>query len=346
MNTRKETRIIIFSSFASALIGAAGVIVAGRTASGSILADGLYSFVSAVVTLLSLPIVWLLRRGRDERFHFGYAAFEPLYVLASTAIILLSQAFVALSAVKSLASGGGYVELRGALAYEIVSTAFCMAVAWAMAIRAKKLSSPILRAETRSWFVDGLLSFGVLAAFGGASALERTQLSRLGAYVDPVITILLFIALLPSLGGQLVRALGELLSAAPPPDVRAAAEMTLAPFRLHRGVAAIGLRMRKAGRSLEVTVSISLDRDLRTSELLKLEHSMAGALRAYWPDSAVSFEFSIVACDNPRLTAGEPCAKVRASTEEPWHSPSGAGGARCRSSRWRSRSSGAHARTA
>lgn len=295
MNATNETRLIVISSAASLAIGGAGVAAAALTGAGSILADGVYSVLSAVISLASLPVLRLVKKGGDARYHFGYAAFEPLYVIMSTLAIIAAQAPLAVGALRSLASGGSRPDMHGALAYELFSTLSCLVLAAAIRSRAKRAGSPILRAESRSWFVDGALSLGVLGAFAAALALRGGPLDAWVPYVDPGITLALVAAMLPALLGSALGSLRELLSAAPDWETQEEIRAALAAFSGERGVASVDAAMEKVGRALNVEVQLILSRDLKASALAALEARIERSLRARWPEGSTDFRFSLAA---------------------------------------------------
>lgn len=309
MKPTNESRLIIVSSLMSLAIGGAGVAAAALTGAGSILADGVYSVLSAVISLASLPVLRLIKKGGDARYHFGYAAFEPLYVIMSTMAIIAAQAPLAVGALRGLASGGARPDMHGALAYEIFSTLSCLILAAAIRSRAKRSGSPILRAESRSWFVDGVLSLGVLGAFAAALALRGGPLDAWLPYVDPAVTLALVAAMLPALLGGALGSLRELLSAAPDRETQGEVRAVLAPFSFERGVASVHAAMEKVGRSLNVEVTLILSRDMKASALAALEARIERSLRERWPEGSTDFRFSLAA---PALPARRSARQVEA----------------------------------
>lgn len=300
MKTNSETRLLVSSSVVSVVLGGIGTAVAVRSGSGSVLFDGLYSFVSAFMTLLSLPILRLVRRGGDERYNFGYAAFEPFYVIVSTIVIICAQVLVSVQAIAALRSGGTVVDLRGAMGYEIVSSVVCLAAAASMKLLGRRSVSPILRVEAKSWLVDGVLSLGVLTAFGLAVALERTSMSAWVPYVDPALTLALVLVMTPSLLKVLFQGVGELLSAAPSDEIQAEVERRLERFKGERGVSSMKIDIEKIGRSLNVRVRLTITRNPRALELERLRVAMTRSVRDYWAQGLTDFEFHV---ERPRGAA-------------------------------------------
>lgn len=293
MKPMRETGLLVSSSIASLAFGVAGMIAAARSGSSSVLFDGAYSFLSAALTALSLPLLRLIARESGRRFQYGYAAFEPLYVILSSALILGAQGAIGLKALGTLRAGGASIHLASALGYEIVSTAACLGMAGFMTLQRKRSDSPILRVEAVSWLMDGAISAGVLAAFALALVAGDGPLAPFLPYVDPALTLALVALTAPSLVALAARSLAELLSAAPPREVEEAARTALAGFEGTQGIEGLSLSLRKVGRSLDARVTVNLSRDLPASRLSELSSAMGAELRRSWPNGRTDFEYRL-----------------------------------------------------
>lgn len=293
MKLTKETTLLVSSSIASIAFGVAGMIAAARSGSSSVLFDGAYSFLSAALTALAIPIQRLVAREGGRRFQYGYAAFEPLYVIVSSTLILGSQAAIAAQAIGTLKAGGSSMHIASALGYEIFSTVACLGMAGVMALQRKRSDSPILRVETISWLTDGAISAGVLAAFALALAAGDGPLAPFLPYVDPALTLALVALTAPGLMALITRSIAELLSAAPPKEVEEAALAVLAGFRASYGVQDLTVSLRKVGRSLDARIVVALDRDLPASRLSALSSAMGAELRRSWPQGRTDFEYRL-----------------------------------------------------
>ncbi len=283
MKLTTETKLLGLSAATSAVLGFAGSWAAIKSSSDSVLFDSIYSFMSAALSAMSLPVLGLLKRKDDRRFQFGYAAFEPFYVILSSMVIISAQAGIAYKAAAVLMSGGKEVVLSNVLLYEALSSSLCLGFALLMAIKSKNRSSPILRVEALSWLADGAISLGVLATFTVAMLLENSPVSRWLVYVDPALTLLLVAITAISLLKMTAEAILELLSAAPTSEIQEEAAKLLLPFRSTFGVKDISISLRKMGRSLDAHISIKLDQNISAMELAALSDAMTLSLRKYWP---------------------------------------------------------------
>lgn len=158
-----------------------------------IIFDGLYSFISVILSMLSLYINNYMAKRDFEKFPFGKHILEPLVISIKSLIIAIMCLYSLIGAVKTIASGGNNLEISLALIYSIVSVIGCGAISFYMKIKEKKLSSELIKAESTQWFMDTALSTAVLVAFLIAMLLKNTKLNFLNPYVDPFMTLMVSI---------------------------------------------------------------------------------------------------------------------------------------------------------
>jgi predicted Co/Zn/Cd cation transporter (cation efflux family) len=84
-----------------------------------------------------------------------------------------------------------------------------------MRSRARRLASPLLAMDARSWMVSALLSFALLVGFGLALAMDGTRFSRWIPLVDPAVLLIVSMVTLPVPLLGTVRAFREILQVAP-----------------------------------------------------------------------------------------------------------------------------------
>ena len=158
-----------------------------------IIFDGLYSFISVILSMLSLYINNYKAKRDFEKFPFGKHILEPIVISIKSLIIAIMCLYSLVGAIKTIASGGNNLEISLVLIYSIVSVIGCGAISFYMKIKEKKLSSELIKAESTQWFMDTALSTAVLVAFLIAMLLENTKLNFLNSYVDPFMTLIVSI---------------------------------------------------------------------------------------------------------------------------------------------------------
>ena len=111
----KERAALKVSVVMSVFFAVLGIGFYWLAQSEAILLDGFFSASAFVLGLLTLKVARLVGRRDDERFHFGYASFEPLLNTIKGLIILVLCAFAAASAVSAILHGGRELSLGYAL---------------------------------------------------------------------------------------------------------------------------------------------------------------------------------------------------------------------------------------
>ena len=154
-----------------------------------IIFDGLYSFISVILSMLSLYINNYMAKRDFEKFPFGKHILEPIVISIKSLIIAIMCLYSLVGAVKSIISGGNNLEFGLAIIYSIVSVIGCGAISLYMKVKSKALSSELIKAEFTQWFMDTALSTAVLVGFIIGIAISNTKLNFLNPYIDPVMTV-------------------------------------------------------------------------------------------------------------------------------------------------------------
>ena len=154
-----------------------------------IIFDGLYSFISVILSMLSLYINNYMAKRDFEKFPFGKHILEPIVISIKSLIIAIMCLYTLVGAVKSIVIGGNNLEFGLAIIYSIVSVIGCGAISLYMKVKSKALSSELIKAEFTQWFMDTALSTAVLVGFIIGIAISNTKFNFLNPYIDPVMTL-------------------------------------------------------------------------------------------------------------------------------------------------------------
>ena len=188
-----ENKILKLSVVGALFFALFGIAWGWALDSDMIIFDGLYSFISVILSMLSLYINNYMAKRDFEKFPFGKHILEPIVISIKSLIIAIMCLYSLVGAIKTIASGGNNLEISLVLIYSIVSVIGCGAISFYMKIKEKKLSSELIKAESTQWFMDTALSTAVLVAFLIAMLLKNTKLNFLNPYVDPFMTLMVSI---------------------------------------------------------------------------------------------------------------------------------------------------------
>lgn len=155
-----------------------------------IIFDGLYSFISLALTMLSLYINNFMAKKELDKYPFGKYILEPLVISLKSLIIGGMCLYSLIGAIQDIVNGGNSVEYGSALIYSIVSVIGCGGVYIFMKKKGEKISSEMVKVEASQWLMDTLLSIGVLVGFVIAMILRNTRFSGLNVYIDPMMVIM------------------------------------------------------------------------------------------------------------------------------------------------------------
>jgi cation diffusion facilitator family transporter len=282
-----EQRLLKLSLIAAGVFVLTALGFALFTRSDSILFDGIYSLISFFMTLLTLKVANLVARPDDDRFHFGYSAMEPTLNLFKSLIVIVTCVFAVFGAFNRLHAGGHSAEYGLAIVYGALATTGCFAIAWLMKRRSEHFLSDLVGVEAKTWFIDGLLSGSILLGFLGAWWLEYSSLSEYATRVDPILLIILGLAVLPIPGKIMIDSLKEVINKAPPQQVVHEIEQRLRKSLSQVSYDHVELRVSKRGRDLYLLVHVvvsesfahetisQLDEIRRSSELAMKEWNSA-----------------------------------------------------------------------
>ena len=185
-----ENKILKLSVVGALFFALFGIAWGWALDSDMIIFDGLYSFISVILSMLSLYINNYMAKRDFEKFPFGKHILEPIVISIKSLIIAIMCLYSLIEAVKTIANGGNNLEFGMALIYSIVSVVGCGAITFYMKAKEKALSSELIKAEYSQWFMDTALSTAVLVAFIVAIILSKTRLNFLNPYIDPAMTVM------------------------------------------------------------------------------------------------------------------------------------------------------------
>lgn len=152
--------------------------------------DGMYSFVSLILSMLSLFISNYINKKDPEKFPFGKNILEPMVISLKSLVIAAMCTYSFVDAVRTILAGGDKMDFDFGLLYSFISVVGCSLVYKYLDKKGKKLSSDLINAESSQWLMDTILSIAVLIGFTLAVILSFTKFSFMNSYIDPVMVII------------------------------------------------------------------------------------------------------------------------------------------------------------
>ena len=96
---------------------------------------------------------------------------------------------IAASALHAVLTGGYAIDVAIAFKINLLSLVVCIIVYVVLAIQAKRLKSPVLRVEGRSWLIDSAISLAAVLAMIMIYFANKRGYAKLALYIDPIVTI-------------------------------------------------------------------------------------------------------------------------------------------------------------
>jgi cation diffusion facilitator family transporter len=269
-------------SVAGALFMAAlGFGFAAATRSEAVFLDGAFSLVGFAVGLIALRVATLVMRPDDERFHFGYAAYEPMLNLTKGLLIAFICLIAGASAVDAIVKGGRDINGGVALIYALIAALGCMLIAAVQRRLGRRASSPLLQVDAANWWIDGLMSSAVAVVFLFAYLVRGTRFEHLLPYADPGVVLLLVVLSIP-IPVQIIRGnWRQLLGRAPGETVEAEASRRIDAALAGESGISFRLRLLETGRWLYLQVYVILEPGrgaTSVAELDRLRHRILAAV--------------------------------------------------------------------
>jgi cation diffusion facilitator family transporter len=236
-------------------------IVVVFTGSIALLGDTLHNAADALTAVPLLVAFALARRAATKRFTYGYGRAEDLAGLFVVAMIALSSVLAAYEAIRRLIDPQGVervwaVALAGLIGF--------VGNEWVARYRirvGRQIGSAALVADGLHARTDGLTSLAVLLSAGGVAVGWR--------WADPVVGLLITVAILGVLRSAVVQIGARLMDAVDPALVDSATR-AVAGVEGVRGVR--DLRVRWIGHTLRAEADITVDDSLTLAQAHDLAH--------------------------------------------------------------------------
>ena len=286
----KYIRIVTLICFS---FGVLGIISALAADSQSMMFDGMYSFIQSIFILLSGYIVKLISRSDNDKYQFGYGAFEPFFIVIRTMCLIFMDVILIFGSFRDLLNGGYLINAPIAISVTAFSAVVCFFVWLFLYKKARELSSPLLKSECQSWLNDTLLSVAVLVSFLIMDVLERVGLANIAAYVDPIITILFIVVLIPGLMKEAIDSTRELLGIAPPVEVQEKLEKIIEKYVDAYDFADYEIYSQKQGRTVFSMIHIIIKRETPVMYLDKVRKEILKEIKKEWSFSDTDLLFTL-----------------------------------------------------
>lgn len=289
----RELFILRLSSALTIVYAIAGIAIAVVCDSMTLMLDGLYGAADVVVSLLAIAVVRKVHLPPNERYHFGYAKYEPFMTAVDGILITAICVATVVSSFQDIMHPEPMAHMHLAVMYSFVSVFICTGFGVYMKLAGRRSRSTILPADAQLWIIEGVISLGVFAAFGLSEYISKTYWKGYADYVDPVVCIMLAVFLLGKPVSIIRDSFYDLVDASPygglKEEIKRIVSCCAEEHRL-KGVKSV--KIRKAGRKLFVNVHFLADKGLPLAHTEAVKAWVIDRIIKAYPEVDVTVLFS------------------------------------------------------
>lgn len=270
------------------------VIIALITDSMALFMDGAYSVIDMAVSFMAIYVVRKLQEPPNEKYHFGYAKFEPL-MTAGDGLLLLFLCFMSIFvSVQDLIHPDPVEHVGLILIFTSTSVFLCIGLGLYMRQAGKKWRSEILFTDSKLWLMEGVVSLGICISFGIGWIMRNSPgWQDYTAYSDPLTCIAISLFFIFSPFKILKNSLRDLTDACPSRETMDRVGSLVKYCCDKHGLAAVErLRLRKSGRRLYLDASFATSQNHDIDTIDEIRNEISSYLKAEVPELDIRLGFA------------------------------------------------------
>jgi predicted Co/Zn/Cd cation transporter (cation efflux family) len=257
-----EKSILRISVLGAVFISTLGIVFGLISGSGSIMFDGIYSLIDAVMSLLTLVVVNLitayslsagLSRKLRDRFSMGFWHLEPMVIGLNGTLLIGAAVYALFNAISTIIEGGRDLEFGWALAYAVVTVIFCFTMMTVESRANKTIKSDFISLDVKGWLMSGAITAALLVAFCFGIAVQGTQYAWVSPYIDPVVLALVCLLIIPVPIATVSKAFGDMLLFTPA-ELKNHVDKVASAFMERRGFLSYRAYVSRVGRSKNIEI--------------------------------------------------------------------------------------------
>lgn len=257
MNVSHEQNILTFSACGALFFALLALIWGVIAKSQMIMFDGIYSFISLLLTGLYFYAARNIAMGSDENFPFGRTQMEPMVIVVQSIVLLLVCIKAFRNAVISLFSGGQEINSLSGMAYAAVGVTGCF-IGWYYVTHTGSkdaAKSDLIRTQGAQWLMDTLLSLAVLIGFFISHIIQCAGYMQYAKYMDPLMVTISVLFFVREPIVSLIDGIKGIMIMTPEKAIYRTSKEAMKEIANQKGFEDIILRLGKSGRELIYEVS-------------------------------------------------------------------------------------------
>jgi predicted Co/Zn/Cd cation transporter (cation efflux family) len=271
------------------LLAISAIVMALIAKSQAILLDGLYTFITLVMAIVSLKVIELVKIPETKNRPFGYMSLEPFLNLIKSLVMVILLTVFLITNIQVLSTGGRWISLDMTVVYIFICLFIYAGIILMLKKCGRRAQSSILDLEIQNWQIDALQTIGIAVSLIIAMILIRIGYTSILPYIDPLIVIALVIISLPVTLKVFVMELKRLFLVAPENRIEQEVMAHISDIADQYGISSTKVWGLKSGRTLFLFLYCDLKQDQITIHMLDeirraIFRKLATVYPIFWAD--------------------------------------------------------------
>ena len=282
---KKEKNAMSISLYGNLFFVIVELVMAIYTGSQAVLLDAIYDGIEFVMLLPSIFLIPLLYKPTNEEHPYGYMQLETIFIVIKGVTMTAVTVGLILNNLNFLIHGGRSISFDTVAYFELFACVLGILVFLFLQNKNKILNSPLIEAEKNGWEIDSIISLGMTAAFLLPKMIQADWFRPLVPYLDPFITIVLSMVMLPIPIKTVITAFRDLMLIAPEEETIQEIKDIVDPYVAKCNGVDFYYNILRTGRMLWIDVYIVLDKDqISLGRLEDIQNECRHALKEKYSD--------------------------------------------------------------
>ena len=261
------------------------LVMAIFTGSQAVLLDAVYDGIEFFMLLPSIFLIPLLYKPASEDHPYGYMQLETIFLVIKGVTMTAVTIGLISNNLHIILSGGRSVSFGTVAYFELFACVLGVVVYLLLKRKNRALNSPLITVEMNGWKIDSVISLGMTAAFFLPEWVTADWFRPVVPYLDPAITLVLSLVMLPIPVRTVVTAFRDLLLIPPEEEIVQEIKETVEPLLAVCRGDEISYDILRTGRKLWIDAYVSFSRDeVSLSRLRQVQDRCTAALREKYSD--------------------------------------------------------------
>lgn len=260
-SSKKEKKAMTVSLYGNLLFVVIELVMAVYTGSQAVLLDGVYDGIEFVMLLPSVFLIPFLYKPSNEKYPYGHMQMETVFLVVKGITMMSVTVGLIANSINILFHGGRTIDFGIVAWFELFACVLGIIVTFYLKRKNRTMNSPIVTVEMQGWKIDSTISLGMTAAFLLPVLVPFDWMKKAAPYLDPLITIVLSVIMLPIPIKTVFTGIRDLLLISPEEETVTEIKEIVEPIILESKCTDIYYDIVRTGRKLWISAYITLNKD-------------------------------------------------------------------------------------